>query len=155
MVSRNGLILENRKREFCLTAKLDLITGTVSGHRDGFGFVSRDDGDPDDVFLSAREMRSLFDGDRVAIRIAGYDHRDRAQGELVEVLSRGVREIAGQYIRERGIGIVIPDNAKLAHRILIPKGKTAGNAKAGDLVVRTDSRLSDAHRAGDRTKLAA
>ena len=28
---RNGLILENRRREFCLTAKLDLITGTSAG----------------------------------------------------------------------------------------------------------------------------
>ncbi|MEL7186632.1 MAG: ribonuclease R [Pseudomonadota bacterium] len=131
---RNGLILENRRNEFCLTAKLDLITGTVSGHRDGFGFVRRDDGDPDDVFLSAREMRALFDGDRVAIRIAGHDHRGRSQGELVEVLERGVREVAGQFIKERGIGIVIPDNAKLSHRILIPKKETGG-AKPGDMVV--------------------
>jgi len=131
---RAGQILENRRGEFCLTAKLDLITGKVSGHRDGFGFVIRDDGDPDDIFLSAREMRSLFDGDRVAIRIIGDDHRGRSQGELVDVLERGTREIAGQFIRERGIGIVIPDNAKLSHRVLIPKGEAA-NAKHGDMVV--------------------
>jgi len=83
---RAGQILENRRGEFCLTAKLDLVTGKVSGHRDGFGFVIRDDGDPDDIFLSAREMRALFDGDRVAIRIVGDDHRGRSQGELVDVL---------------------------------------------------------------------
>jgi ribonuclease R len=131
---RAGQILENRRGEYCLTAKLDLITGKVSGHRDGFGFVARDDGEPDDVFLSAREMRSLFDGDRVAIRMVGEDHRGRAQGELVDVLERGTREIAGQFIRERGIGIVIPDNSKLSHRILIPKGEAA-NAKHGNMVV--------------------
>jgi ribonuclease R len=131
---RSGQLLENRRGEFCLTAKLDLVTGKVSGHRDGFGFVIRDDGIPDDVFLSAREMRALFDGDRVAIRIVGDDHRGRAQGELVDVLERGTREIAGQFIRERGIGIVIPDNAKLSHRILIPKGEAA-NAKHGNMVV--------------------
>jgi len=131
---RAGQLLENRRGEFCLTAKLDLITCKVSGHRDGFGFVIRDDGDPNDIFLSAREMRSLFDGDRVAIRIVGDDHRGRAQGELVDVLERGTREVAGQFIRERGIGIVIPDNAKISHRILIAKGE-AGNAKHGDMVV--------------------
>jgi ribonuclease R len=131
---RAGQILENRRGEYCLTAKLDLVTGKVSGHRDGFGFVIRDDGEPDDIFLSAREMRALFDGDRVAIRIVGDDHRGRAQGELVDVLERGTREIAGQFIRERGIGIVIPDSAKLAHRILIPKGEAA-NAKHGNMVV--------------------
>ncbi len=131
---RAGQILENRRGEFCLTAKLDLVTGTVSGHRDGFGFVSRDDGDADDVYLSAREMRSLFDGDRVAIRIKGLDRRGRAEGELVDVLERGTQEVAGQFIRERGIGIVVPDNAKLSHRILIPKGEAA-KAKHGDMVV--------------------
>ncbi|NQV87828.1 MAG: ribonuclease R [Woeseiaceae bacterium] len=131
---RAGQILENRRGEFCLTVKLDLVTGKVTGHRDGFGFVIRDDGDSNDVYLSAREMRSLFDGDRVAVRIKGLDHRGRAEGELVDVLERGTREIAGQFIRERGIGVVIPDNAKLSHRILIPKGEAA-NAKHGNMVV--------------------
>ena len=131
---RSGQILENRRGEFCLTAKLNLVTGKVSGHRDGFGFVIRDDGDPDDIYLSAREMRPLFDGDRVAVRIKGLDRRGRAEGELVDVLERGTREVAGQFIRERGIGIVIPDNAKISHRILIPKGEAA-NAKHGNMVV--------------------
>lgn len=131
---RAGQILENRRGEFCLTSKLDLVTGTVSGHRDGFGFVVRDDGEPDDVYLSAAQMRSLFDGDRVAIRVTGVDRRGRAEGELVDILERGTREIAGQFIRERGIGLVVPDNPRISHRILIPKGE-AENAKAGDMVV--------------------
>ena len=131
---RDGQVLENRRSEYCLTAKLDLVTGRVSGHRDGYGFVIRDDGEPDDVFLSAREMRALFDGDRVAIRIVGDDHRGRSQGELVEVLARNTREVAGQFIRERGVGVVIPDDARLSHRILIAKGG-AGRAKHGDMVV--------------------
>ena len=133
---RSGQILENRRGEFCLTAKLNLVTGKVTGHRDGFGFgfVIRDDGDPDDIYLSARQMRSLFDGDRVAVRIKGLDRRGRAEGELVDILERNTREVAGQFIRERGIGIVIPDNAKLSHRILIPKGEAA-NAKHGEMVV--------------------
>lgn len=131
---RSGQLLENRRGEYCLTRKLNLVTGTVSGHRDGFGFVARDDGDPDDIFLSAREMRPLFDGDRVAIRVKGHDRRGRAEGELVDILERGTQEVAGQFIRERGIGIVVPDDAKLSHRILIPKGEAA-KAKHGDMVV--------------------
>ena len=130
---RAGQMIENRRGEFCLTAKLDLLTGKVTGHRDGFGFVIRDDGG-DDIYLSAREMRSLFSGDRVAVRIIGKDRRGKPEGDLVEVLDRGVSEIAGQFIRERGIGVVIPDNSKISHRILIAKGE-AGNAKPGQIVV--------------------
>ena len=131
---RAGQIIENRRREYCLTAKLDLVTGTVSGHRDGFGFVARDDGDGDDVYLSAREMRAVFDGDRVAVKVVGTDRRGKPEGRLVEVLDRAAREVAGQFIRERGIGLVIPDNPKIVHRILIAKGETGG-AKPGQMVV--------------------
>jgi ribonuclease R len=128
-----GQIIENRRGEYCLTAKLDLVAGKVSGHRDGFGFVVRDDRG-DDVYLSAREMRPLFDGDRVAIKVIGKDRRGKPEGELVEVLERGVREVAGQFIRERGIGLVIPDNSRIAHRILIAKGES-GAARPGQIVV--------------------
>ena len=131
---RAGQIIENRRREYCLTAKLDLVTGAVSGHPDGFGFVVRDDGDGDDVYLSAREMRALFHGDRVVIRVVGHDRRGKPEGKIVEVLERGTREVAGQFIRERGIGLVIPDNPKIAHRVLIAQGETGG-AKHGQMVV--------------------
>jgi ribonuclease R len=131
---RAGQIIENRRGEYCLTAKLDLVTGTVSGHSDGFGFVVRDDGASEDVYLSAREMRPLFDGDRVAIRVKGMDRRGRAEGQLVDVLERGTQQVAGQFIRERGIGLVIPDNSRISHRILIPKDESGG-AKHGQMVV--------------------
>ena len=130
---RAGQIIENRRGEFCLLEKLELITGTVTGHQDGFGFLARDDSG-EDMYLSAREMRAIFHGDRVAVRSAGLDRRGREEGQLVEVLERGTREVAGQFIRERGIGVVIPDNPKVAHRILIAKGE-AGSAKHGQIVV--------------------
>ena len=130
---RAGQLIENRRGVYCLVEKLDLVTGTVSGHRDGFGFVVPDGGG-DDVYLSAREMRALFDGDRVAVRVVGRDRRGKPEGSVAEILDRGVSEVAGQYIRERGVGIVVPDNARLSHRILIAKGETGG-ARAGDIVV--------------------
>ncbi|HNP34935.1 MAG TPA: ribonuclease R [Woeseiaceae bacterium] len=130
---RAGQIIQNRRNEYCLTQKLALITGRVSGHKDGFGFVITDD-DSDDIYLSAREMRPLFDGDRVAVKIVGTDRRGKPEGDVVEILERGTREVAGKFIRERGIGVVIPDNPKNSHRILIGKGDSAG-AKAGQIVV--------------------
>ena len=130
---RAGQVIQNRGGEFCLSEKLDLIAGTVSGHKDGFGFLIPDRGG-DDVYLSAREMRALFDGDRIAIKISGADRRGRPAGKLVEVLERGTQDIAGQFIRERGIGLVIPDNPKISHRVLIPRGES-GDAEPGQIVV--------------------
>ena len=131
---RAGQIIENRRGVYCLTAKIDLVTGTVSGHKDGFGFVVRDDGEADDIYLSAREMRALFDGDRVAVSIVGKERRGKPKGKLVEVLERCTQELVGRFIRERGIGLVIPDNARMAHRVLVANGKSGG-ARSGDIVV--------------------
>jgi len=130
---RAGQILENRRNEYCLLEKLELITGLVKGHQDGFGFLVRDD-EGEDMYLSAREMRAIVHGDRIAVRSVGLDRRGREQGQLVEVLERGTREIAGQFIRERGIGVVIPDNPKISHRILVARGES-GAAKHGQIVV--------------------
>ena len=132
-MARAGQVLRNRGGDFCLLEKLDLVSGAVRGHPDGFGFVMPDDGS-ERIHLSPREMRMVFHGDRVAAKVEGRDRRDRPYGRIVEILERGTEEIAGQFIRERGIGLVIPDNPKIDHRILIPKGE-AGNARPGQVVV--------------------
>ena len=130
---RAGQIIENQRGEFCLAEKLELLTGTVSSHSDGFGFVQRDDGNQD-IYLSTLEMRSLIDGDRVTVKPVTNNHRDRLEGRVVEVLEHRLFKVVGQFIRERGIGFVIPDNPKISHRILVPKGKTS-SAKPGQIVV--------------------
>ncbi len=128
-----GQILRNRNQEYCLLGRLKLTTGRISAHKDGFGFLIPDEGD-EDIYLSAREMRSLFDGDHVAVRISGKDGRGRPEGRLVEILKHNTEEVAGQFIRERGIALVVPDNPKIIHRILVP-GKKSGGAKPGQMVV--------------------
>ena len=65
-----GRLLINRKNEYCLLEKIGAVTGVVSAHRDGFGFLITDDGGAD-VYLPPAEMRQLLDGDRVAVMVAG------------------------------------------------------------------------------------
>ena len=52
------------------------IQGRVQGHRDGFGFLIPDDGSGD-LFLPAREMQSVMDGDTVLAKVSGIDQRGR------------------------------------------------------------------------------
>jgi ribonuclease R len=98
---RAGQIIENRRGEFCLTAKLDLITGVVSGHRDGFGFVIRDDGG-DDVYLSAREMRPLFDRDRVAIKIIGIAKGEAGKAKPGQIVVAEILDYPSQVEQATG-----------------------------------------------------
>jgi ribonuclease R len=126
---RDGQLLRNRAREYCLTRHLDLVTGTVQAHRDGFGFLKPDDGSPD-LYLSAREMIALWDGDRVAVRISETP-RGR-EGHVAEVLARGKTQIVGQFRRERGIDSVLEDGDRRTE-VLIARGESRG-AKPGDIV---------------------
>jgi ribonuclease R len=127
---RDGQLHRNRAGQFGLTEALELVTGRVQAHRDGYGFLIRDDGG-EDVYLSGREMRPLFDGDRVAIRIVP-GRRDDVQGRVVEILARAKTEIVGQFRRERGIGYVL-EHGDSRTELLIGRGDT-NRAKPGDIV---------------------
>ena len=127
---RDGQLHRNRAGQFGLTEALDLVPGRVQAHRDGYGFLIRDDGE-EDVYLPARELRNLFDGDRVAARI-GPGRRDGQQGRVVEVLARAKTEIVGPFHRERGIGYVV-EHGDSRTELLIGRGDTL-RAKPGDIV---------------------
>ena len=60
-MQRDGQIMRNRRDAICVVTKLDLITGKVQGHPDGFGFLIRDDGGPD-MFLGPPEMHKILHG---------------------------------------------------------------------------------------------
>ncbi|NNF60301.1 MAG: ribonuclease R [Gammaproteobacteria bacterium] len=134
---RDGQLLKNRAGQYCLIDKMPLVTGRVIGHRDGFGFVKRDDDDPDDLYLSPRQMREVMHGDRVAVRVSP-GRGGRTEARIAEVLERANEELVGRYFSESGIGFVIPDNSAIGQQVIVPKGKTA-KARPGQVVsVRID-----------------
>lgn len=130
---RDGQILVNRNGHYCLVDRMPLIIGRVTGHRDGYGFLIPDDGS-EDIFLAPRQMREVMHGDRLAVRIKGRDHRGRPEGSVVEVLERNTSEVVGRFVKESGIGFVVPDNTRLTHSIAIPPRKS-GRAQPGQFVV--------------------
>jgi ribonuclease R len=132
-MERDGQLVRNRRHAFCLVNKKDLIVGRVIGHPDGFGFLKPDEGG-DDLFLSPRQMRSLWHNDRAVVRVSGIDRRGRREGALVEVLERSQREVVGRLYNEAGVGFVVPDNKRLHLDIVIPE-KALGGAVHGQMVV--------------------
>lgn len=130
-MQRDGQIHADRRGAYAPVEALNLLRCRVQGHRDGYGFAVVPDGD--DVFLSARQMRELFDGDTVLVGVTGMDPRGRPEGRVVEVLERGVTQVVGRYEEESGIGFVRPDNRRLSQDILIPP-KERGDAAHGQIV---------------------
>jgi ribonuclease R len=126
-----GRLLLNRRGEYCLLTKIDAVTGAVSAHRDGYGFLTPDDGSPD-IYLPFAEMRQLLDGDRAAVRVAGRAFGDRPSGAVVEILARGRQVVVGRYRREHGIGYVV-ETGRSPHHFIVPDHQRGG-AAPGQLV---------------------
>jgi ribonuclease R len=143
-MERDGQLMTNRKGELCVVAKLDLVTGTVQGHADGFGFLLPDDGSPD-LFLAPNEMRKALHGDRATARQIGTDRRGRPEAALVDVLSRSNREIVGRLYEDRGIWFLVAENKRINQDILVPPDMR-GNAKPGQVVVAEVIEQPTAHR---------
>ncbi len=112
---------------------LDEIEGVVQGHRDGHGFVTRDDGEPD-IYLPPNEMRAVLHKDRIKVRIARSDRKGRPEGRVVEIIERPPQPIIGRLLHESGIWIVAPEDKRYGQDVMIPKSAT-GDAKAGQVVV--------------------
>lgn len=132
-MERDGQVVCNRRGDYGLAPRMDLIRGRVSGHRNGFGFVIPDDGS-DDLFLSPREMRALMHGDRVLVRLAGIDRFGRKEASVVEILERNTRSIVGRFVKEGGACFVVPDHRRMHHDIIVP-GENVDGARNGDIVV--------------------
>ncbi|MHB8916016.1 MAG: ribonuclease R [Thiobacillus sp.] len=131
-MQRDGQLMLNRKKQLCLPDKLDLIKGRVEGHPDGFGFVVSDDGG-DDLFLSPKEMHRVLHGDRVLVRVAGFDRRGRREAKIVEVLEHVNRFVVGRYYVEGGQGFLIAENRRFNQDILVP-AEFANGAQSGQVV---------------------
>ena len=120
---RDGQLIQTRKGAFGLIDKMDLIVGKVQGHRDGFGFVIPSEGD--DLFLTARQMKELFDGDRIVVRETDVDSRGRRFCAVVDILERSVTQIVGAYHEEDGLGFVTPEGKRMTNDVVIEPGALA------------------------------
>ena len=130
-MERDGQLMPNRKGVLLLANKLDFVAGRVQGHRDGFGFLLRDDGKPD-IFLAPREMLKVLHGDRVLVKPVG-EYRGKPDGAIVEVLERRTNRLVGRFLNERGVSIVVPEDQRIKHDVLIPPSETA-QAQHGQVV---------------------
>lgn len=114
---RDGQLRRNRRGQFGVLDRMNLITGRVQGHRDGFGFVVVDEGE--DLFISPHQMRSVLDGDKVLVSADGYNRFGKREARIVEVLEHGTTQIVGRYINDSGVHLIEPINRRLAQEVRI------------------------------------
>jgi ribonuclease R len=130
-MERDGQIRPNRSGQYQLAHQPNFIEGRVSGHREGYGFLTPDDGSAD-IFLPEKEMQKVLHGDRVQIRIVGTDRRGRPEGSIVEVIARANTHVIGRLLNENGVWVVAPEDKRIGQDILL--SGSPGKAKTGQVV---------------------
>jgi ribonuclease R len=132
-MEREGQVEFNRDKKYALIKTDDLIQGRVIGHREGFGFLKRDDGEKD-LFIHQMQMATVLHGDLVQVKESGTDNRGRREARIVKIIEPRSEPIVGRYFFENNVGVVIPDDSRINHEIMIPKEQT-NNARQGHIVV--------------------
>lgn len=132
-MERDGQLVFTRRQCYALPERLDLLKGTVIGHRDGYGFL-RVEGRKDDLYLSSEQMKTCIHGDQVLAQALGEDRKGRREARIVRVVVPKTSQIVGRYFTDAGVGFVVPDDSRLSFDILIPPEETMG-ARMGFVVV--------------------
>lgn len=135
-MERDGELIFTRRQCYALPEKVDLIKGTVIGHKDGFGWVRPDGsvGKDNDVLLPFHQMRTIIHGDYVLVQPNGVDKRGRKEGRLVRILEARESNLVGRFFMEDGHAYVVPDDSRISQDILIPEEFRSG-ARMGNVVI--------------------
>ncbi len=131
------------------------LTGWLSRHPRGFGFVAAEDGGPD-VFVPGTALGGALHGDRV--RVLFRPSPKGREGEVVEVVRHGVSRVAGVLRTRADRAWIEPGDPRLPSTVdvigTIPLGVEAGDEVVA-LIETYPSRQSDRMEARVLSRLGA
>lgn len=133
-MAAQGSLVKIRGGRYGLPDEMNLITGKLHGHPNGFGFVIPDKHhNTNDVFVNRKSMNEAMHQDHVVVRVESEKEPGRPEGRVIRILQRNTPNIVGVYETFGRDGWVIPTEAKHFHDVFIP-GKNRKDAKNGQIV---------------------
>jgi ribonuclease R len=148
-MERDGQLVRNKQGRYELTSNMEILEGIVSAHPDGFGFVLAEDGGTD-LFLGARDMRRVFHGDRVQVRVVNIDRRGRREGALVSVVEQNTKTLVGQLEKRNDVLLVVPDHKRINQDVMVSEDHSYGAAIGQMVMVEIMQYPTQFHRAKGR-----
>src|SRR5262252_7854882 len=122
-LERAGEIARIRKDRYVLPAEADLVTGKLSLHPAGYGFLTSEKSGESDVFIAAENVGIAMHGDRVVARISpelpARRIKGRREGRVIRILERAHNTVVGTLQRSRNFCYVVPDDPRFVHDIYV------------------------------------
>src|SRR5436190_2668068 len=143
-LERAGEIVRIRKNRYVLPSEADLVTGKLSIHQAGYGFLVPEKAGEPDLFIAAENTGTAMNGDRVVARISRdlpqrrAKDRQRSEGRVIRILERARDTIVGTLQHSRNFYYVVPDDPRLVHNVYVqvpPREKLPKAPTRGDKVV--------------------
>jgi len=145
-----GEIVRIRKNRYVLPSEADLVTGKLSIHQAGYGFLVPEKAGEPDIFIAAENTGTAMNGDRVVARIsrdvpprrakvrAGQAAQHRSEGRVIRILERARDTIVGTLQQSRNFYYVVPDDPRLVHDVYVqvpPRARLPKTPTRDDKVV--------------------
>lgn len=145
-MEREGQVKFTREKKYIVQKQDELVRGRVIGHREGYGFLKHSETEKD-YFIHQAQMQALLHDDIVEGTVGHPDRRGRTEFRINRVIDPRKEPIVGRFYNEQGVGLVIPDDNRICHEIIIPPESING-ARQGSVVV------VDIHQRPNRRKNA-
>ncbi len=126
-----------RKDRYVLPQTADLVTGKLQVHAGGNAHLLSETAGIKDVFISAPNIGTAMNGDKVVARLMneGRQQRGAAQeARVIKILERANSTIVGTLQTSKNFFYVIPDDSRLQQNIYV-KPPAPNGARIGDKVV--------------------
>src|SRR5213593_4512011 len=137
-----GEIARIRKNRYVLPAEADLVTGKLSIHQAGYGFLTSEMSGQPDIFIAAENTGTAMHGDRVVARMSPDEPsgriKGRREGRVIRILERAHDTIVGTLQRSQNFYYVVPDDPRFVHDIYVHPDRDQRqqpSANVGDKVV--------------------
>ena len=143
-LERAGDIARIRKNRYILPAEADLVTGKLSIHQVGFGFLAQEKSGEPDIFIAAENTGTAMNGDRVVVRVnrdvpkRRAKDRYRQEGRVIRILERARETIVGTLQHSKNFYYVVPDDPRIVHNVYVQLPKDRKAAVGDKVVVRLE-----------------
>ncbi len=132
-LERSGQIARVRKNRYVLPAEADLVTGKLSIHQAGYGFLTSEKPGEPDTFIAAENIGIAMHGDRVVARISRDEPyrrvKGRREGRVIRILERAHDTIVGTLQRSRNFYYVVPDDPRFVHDVYVGEVSDSSQAR--------------------------